>query len=78
MKKNEYNNDALLWLSKDINIRMLCRNSFLLSRKAINKTININGGYDINPTLILDETKKKIRYQQIITKDVSNKGTCPA
>ncbi len=32
-----------------------------------------NGGYDIKPTLILDETKKKIRYQQIITKDVSNK-----
>ncbi len=32
-----------------------------------------NGGYEIKPTLILDETKRDIRYQQIISEDVSNK-----
>ncbi len=32
-----------------------------------------NGGYDIKPTLILDDKKLKIRYQQIISQEVSNK-----
>jgi len=32
-----------------------------------------NGGYEVKPTLILDEKKRNIRYQQIITEDVSNK-----
>tara|TARA_Y100000590_G_scaffold282959_1_gene318297 strand:+ start:1219 stop:2889 length:1671 start_codon:yes stop_codon:yes gene_type:complete len=32
-----------------------------------------NGGYDVKPTLILDEKKREIRYQQIISEDVSNK-----
>jgi len=32
-----------------------------------------NGGYEVKPTLILDETKRDIRYQQIISEDVSNK-----
>ncbi len=32
-----------------------------------------NGGYNIKPTLILDDTKIDIRYQQIISEDVSNK-----
>ncbi len=32
-----------------------------------------NGGYDIKPTLILDEKKREIRYQQIISEDVSKK-----
>ncbi len=32
-----------------------------------------NGGYDIKPTLILDETKREIKYKQIISEDVSNK-----
>ena len=31
-----------------------------------------NGGYNIKPTLILDDTKIDIRYQQIISEDVSN------
>ena len=32
-----------------------------------------NGGYDIRPTLIFDEKNKKIKYQQIISKDTSEK-----
>ncbi len=32
-----------------------------------------NGGYDVKPTLILDKKKRDIRYQQIISEDVSNK-----
>ena len=32
-----------------------------------------NGGYDIRPTLILDEKKREITYQRIISNDVSNK-----
>ena len=32
-----------------------------------------NGGYEVKPTLILDEAKRDIRYQQIISEDVSNK-----
>jgi|TARA_B100000929_G_scaffold218283_1_gene174939 cell division protein FtsI (penicillin-binding protein 3) len=32
-----------------------------------------NGGYEVKPTLILDEKKGDIRYQQIISEDVSNK-----
>ena len=32
-----------------------------------------NGGYDIKPTLILDEKKRDIQYQQIISEDVSKK-----
>tara|TARA_Y100000590_G_scaffold381983_1_gene451580 strand:- start:2659 stop:4329 length:1671 start_codon:yes stop_codon:yes gene_type:complete len=32
-----------------------------------------NGGYDIKPTLILDESKQKIKYQRIISEDVSEK-----
>jgi len=32
-----------------------------------------NGGYDVKPTLILDEKKRDIRYEQIISEDVSNK-----
>tara|TARA_B100001741_G_scaffold297599_1_gene282443 strand:+ start:171 stop:1841 length:1671 start_codon:yes stop_codon:yes gene_type:complete len=32
-----------------------------------------NGGYYIKPTLILDETKRDIKYQQIISNDVSSK-----
>ena len=32
-----------------------------------------NGGYDIKPTLILDEKKRAIRYSQIISKDTSDK-----
>ena len=32
-----------------------------------------NGGYEIKPTLILDENKRDIRYQQIIKEDVSKK-----
>ena len=32
-----------------------------------------NGGYEVKPTLILDEKKRNIRYQQIISEDVSNK-----
>tara|TARA_B100000029_G_scaffold494711_1_gene558817 strand:- start:3834 stop:5504 length:1671 start_codon:yes stop_codon:yes gene_type:complete len=34
-----------------------------------------NGGYVIKPTLILDENKRDIRYQQIISEDVSKKVT---
>ena len=33
-----------------------------------------NGGYDIKPTLILDETKIDIKYQQIISDEVSKKS----
>ena len=32
-----------------------------------------NGGYDIKPTLILDEKKRAIRYSQIISEDTSDK-----
>ena len=32
-----------------------------------------NGGYYIKPNLILDKKKRKIKYQKIITEDVSNK-----
>ena len=32
-----------------------------------------NGGYYIKPTLILDETKRDIKYQQIISNEVSSK-----
>jgi len=32
-----------------------------------------NGGYDIKPTLILDEKKRAIKYSQIISEDTSNK-----
>ena len=32
-----------------------------------------NGGYDIRPTLILNEKKREITYQRIISNDVSNK-----
>tara|TARA_X000000368_G_scaffold127062_1_gene99803 strand:- start:367 stop:2037 length:1671 start_codon:yes stop_codon:yes gene_type:complete len=32
-----------------------------------------NGGYDVKPTLILDEKKRDIRYEQIISEDVSSK-----
>ena len=32
-----------------------------------------NGGYNIKPTLILDESKRDIRYNQIISEDVSKK-----
>ena len=32
-----------------------------------------NGGYEVKPTLILNEKKRNIRYQQIISEDVSNK-----
>ncbi len=32
-----------------------------------------NGGYEVKPTLILDEKKRNIRYQQIISEDVSSK-----
>ena len=32
-----------------------------------------NGGYDIKPTLILDEKKRDITYEQIISEDVSDK-----
>ena len=32
-----------------------------------------NGGYEVKPTLILDQKKRDIRYQQIISEDVSNK-----
>ena len=32
-----------------------------------------NGGYEIKPTLILDKKKRDIRYQQIISEDVSQK-----
>ena len=32
-----------------------------------------NGGYDIKPTLILDEEKRDITYEQIISEDVSKK-----
>ena len=32
-----------------------------------------NGGYDIKPTLILKESERNIRYQQIISEDVSKK-----
>jgi len=32
-----------------------------------------NGGYEVKPTLILDEQKRDIRYQQIISEDVSKK-----
>ena len=32
-----------------------------------------NGGYEIKPTLILDENKRDIRYQQLIKEDVSKK-----
>tara|TARA_Y100000590_G_scaffold436548_1_gene557215 strand:- start:347 stop:2020 length:1674 start_codon:yes stop_codon:yes gene_type:complete len=32
-----------------------------------------NGGYDIKPSLILNEKKRDIRYKQIISEDVSNK-----
>ena len=42
---------------------------------AISKGYSIisNGGYDIKPTLILDEKKRDIQYQQIISEDVSKK-----
>ena len=36
-------------------------------------SIITNGGYEVKPTLILDEKKRDIRYQQIISEDVSNK-----
>ncbi len=32
-----------------------------------------NGGYDIKPTLILDEKKRTIKYSQIISEDTSDK-----
>ncbi len=32
-----------------------------------------NGGYEVKPTLILEEKKREIRYQQIIKEDVSKK-----
>ena len=32
-----------------------------------------NGGYDIKPTLILDEKKRAIKYSQIISEDTSDK-----
>ncbi len=32
-----------------------------------------NGGYNIKPTLVLDEKKRDIRYEQIISEDVSKK-----
>ena len=32
-----------------------------------------NGGYDIKPTLILNESRREIKYQQIISEDVSDK-----
>ena len=32
-----------------------------------------NGGYDIKPTLILDKKKREIRYQKIISEEVSKK-----
>ena len=32
-----------------------------------------NGGYNIKPSLILDESKRDIRYNQIISEDVSKK-----
>jgi len=32
-----------------------------------------NGGYEVKPTLILDQKKKRYKYQQIISEDVSNK-----
>ena len=32
-----------------------------------------NGGYNIKPTLILKETKREIKYEQIISEDVSDK-----
>ena len=32
-----------------------------------------NGGYDIKPTLVLNKEKRKIKYKQIISEDVSNK-----
>ena len=32
-----------------------------------------NGGYEVKPTLILDQKKRDIRYQQIISEDVSSK-----
>ena len=36
-------------------------------------SILTNGGYVIKPTLILDEKKRDITYQQIVTEDVSQK-----
>ncbi len=36
-------------------------------------SIITNGGYEIKPTLILDKKKRDIRYQQIISEDVSQK-----
>jgi len=36
-------------------------------------SILTNGGYDIKPTLILNEKKRDITYQQIISEDVSQK-----
>tara|TARA_Y100000591_G_scaffold331122_1_gene364064 strand:- start:20041 stop:21711 length:1671 start_codon:yes stop_codon:yes gene_type:complete len=36
-------------------------------------SILTNGGYDIKPTLILDEKKRDIKYQKIISEDVSQK-----
>ena len=32
-----------------------------------------NGGYDIKPTLIINENKRNIQYQKIISEDVSKK-----
>ena len=32
-----------------------------------------NGGYEVKPTLILNENKRDIRYQQIISEDTSKK-----
>ena len=32
-----------------------------------------NGGYDIKPTLILNESRREIKYEQIISEDVSDK-----